>query len=125
MTASWPPSFEAFEAFATLATFSNGREPRHREFLAGVHVGVLEFELSGAGACRSPVWCRYGDGGVVICLPVTEPRDERMTELARATLEISDDGPPFERLVLEGPVRVERLEHCVVASLQPETWRRA
>ena len=82
MTASWPPSFEAFEAFATLATFSNGREPRHREFMAGVHVGVLEFELSGAGACRSPVWCRYGDGGVVICLPVTEPRDERMTELA-------------------------------------------
>lgn len=119
MTPSWPAWFEALPETSE----------RHRhEFLAGVHVGVLEFELPEEGAYRSPVWCRIEDGWVVISLAVTEPHHERITEIGWVTVEIGDDAPPFGRIVVEGPIEFvetpSHVERIVVATVRPERWRR-
>jgi hypothetical protein len=95
----------------------------HREFLAGVHVGTLQFDVAG-DECRSPVWCRCEEGVVMIALSSSAAYDE-IERVAWATLEICDDAPPFGRLVLEGPLTVERGAEVVLAGLRPQRWRRA
>ncbi len=76
------------------------------EFLAGVHIGVLNAAAGTAGRTLAvPVWYSYQPGGLLTVLTGRRSRKAAAVRAAgRFSLCVQDERPPYRYVSVEGPV---------------------
>ena len=76
------------------------------EFLAGVHIGVLNAPAGTAGRTLAvPVWYSYQPGGLLTVLTGRRSRKAAAVRAAgRFSLCVQDERPPYRYVSVEGPV---------------------
>ncbi len=90
--------------------------PAEREdFLADLHVGILAIARDGKGPLALPIWYRYGDGEVVISMSGTSAKAVLLRRHGRATLTVQNETPPYQYVMVEGPVTVAHEDFDVLA----------
>jgi len=84
-------------------------------FLAELHVGVLSISRDGKGPLALPIWYRYEDGDVIISISGTSAKAALLRRYGRASLTVQNETPPYQYVMVEGPVTVAREEVDVQA----------
>jgi nitroimidazol reductase NimA-like FMN-containing flavoprotein (pyridoxamine 5'-phosphate oxidase superfamily) len=78
---------------------------QRKEFLAGVHVGIVSIQEPGRGPLAIPIWYDYKSGGELWFLTDKGTRKERLlSENVRISLCAQDENPPYRYVTIEGPV---------------------
>ena len=118
-------------------------------FLADVHVGILAIERKSLGPLALPIWYQYEDGEVIMGMSGDSLKATLLRSAGRATLTVQTETPPYQYVMVTGPVTVEQeqrddfsmasrylgpelgrgyadnnpsTERSVVAHLTPERW---
>lgn len=118
-------------------------------FLAALHVGILSIQRDGKGPLALPIWYAYEDGQVIVHMSGESVKATLLRRHGRATMTVQNEEPPYQYVMVEGPVTVtaERAdvrplavrylgaeiggryadenppdEHSVVVRLAPERW---
>lgn len=118
-------------------------------FLAGVHVGILAIERRSLGPLALPIWYQYEDGEVIMGMSGDSLKATLLRAAGRATLTVQTETPPYQYVMVTGPVTVAdeqrddfamasrylgpelgrwyadtnpSTEHSVVARLRPAKW---
>ena len=73
-------------------------------FLADLHVGILSIARDGKGPLALPVWYRYRDGEVSISMDDGSAKAALLRRHGRATLTVQNEAPPYQYVMVEGPV---------------------
>lgn len=93
-------------------------------FLAGVHVGILAIERNDRAPLALPIWYQYEDGEVLIGMDGNSLKARLLGTAARATMTVQTETPPYQYVMVEGPVTVvaEPRDNLAMASryLGPE-----
>lgn len=102
-------------------------EAEREEFLADVHVGILAIARTDKGPLALPIWYQYEDGDVIIGMDGDSVKATLLRKAGRATLTAQTETPPYQYVMVEGPVRVlsEQRDDLSMASryLGPELGR--
>jgi PPOX class probable F420-dependent enzyme len=78
---------------------------QRKEFLAGVHVGIVSIQEPGRGPLAIPIWYDYKSGGELWFLTDKGTRKERLlSENVRISLCAQDENPPYRYVTIEGTV---------------------
>jgi len=78
---------------------------QRKEFLAGVHVGIVSIQEPGRGPLAIPIWYDYKSGGELWFLTDKGTRKERLlSENVRISLCAQDENPPYRYVTIEGSV---------------------
>ena len=86
-------------------------ESERREFLAGLHVGVLGIERSDGAPLVVPVWYSYQAGGDVEVLTSASSIKGRLaTAAGRASLCAQQEELPYKYVSVEGPLEIVDLD---------------
>lgn len=81
--------------------------PDEREaFLADLHVGVLSIQRDGKGPLAVPIWYEYEDGQVLIHMSGESAKARLLRRHGRATMTVQNETPPYQYVMVEGPVTV-------------------
>ena len=100
----------------------NMTESARQAFLADLHVGLLGVERADGPPLVVPVWYSYRPGGVVtILMSATSLKGRLLAAAGRASLCVQDESVPYKYVSVDGPVRIERLDH----DSQPEVEQMA
>ena len=75
-------------------------------FLAGTHGGVLSIAREGKGPLALPIWYLFRDGDVIISMSGTSVKADLLRKRGRATLTAQQEAPPYQDVMVEGPVTV-------------------
>ncbi|MFK8024388.1 MAG: pyridoxamine 5'-phosphate oxidase family protein [Ilumatobacter sp.] len=81
-----------------------------REFLAGVHVGILAIAHEGHGPLALPIWYSFDDGDVTISISGSSMKAKLLRAAGRATMTVQSETPPYKYVSVEGPVQLEAPE---------------
>jgi hypothetical protein len=73
-------------------------------FLTDVRVGVLAVDRPGRGPLALPIWYVVEDGLVKVSISRTSLKGRLLADVARATLTVQDEAPPYKYAAVEGPV---------------------
>jgi PPOX class probable F420-dependent enzyme len=76
-------------------------------FLAETHVGVLSIARDGKGPLALPIWYLFRDGDVIISMNGTSVKADLLRKRGRATLTAQQEAPPYQYVMVEGPVTVQ------------------
>jgi nitroimidazol reductase NimA-like FMN-containing flavoprotein (pyridoxamine 5'-phosphate oxidase superfamily) len=83
-------------------------------FLADLHVGILSVARDGKGPLSLPIWYQYIDGEVTIGIGNSSVKALLLRRHGRATLTVQNETPPYQYVMVEGPVTVEQSDRDVV-----------
>lgn len=84
-------------------------------FLAALHVGILSIERDGKGPLALPIWYQYAGGDVVISMSGASVKAVLLRRHGRASLTVQNETPPYQYVMVEGPVTVAHEDHDVAA----------
>jgi len=82
-------------------------------FLADLHVGILSIARDGKGPLSLPIWYRYADGEVTIGISDSSVKALLLRRRGRATLTVQNEAPPYQYVMVEGPVTIDRNDRDV------------
>jgi nitroimidazol reductase NimA-like FMN-containing flavoprotein (pyridoxamine 5'-phosphate oxidase superfamily) len=77
-------------------------------FLADLHVGILSIAREGKGPLSLPIWYRYTDGEVTIGISDSSVKAHLLRRHGRATLTVQNETPPYQYVMVEGPVTISK-----------------
>ena len=77
-------------------------------FLADLHVGVLSIARDGKGPLSLPIWYQYADGDVTIGISDSSVKAKLLKRRGRATLTVQNETPPYQYVMVEGPVTISK-----------------
>jgi nitroimidazol reductase NimA-like FMN-containing flavoprotein (pyridoxamine 5'-phosphate oxidase superfamily) len=83
-------------------------------FLADLHVGILSIARDGKGPLALPIWYQYRDGEVTIGISDSSIKAILLRRHGRATLTVQNETPPYQYVMVEGPVTVGKDDHSVL-----------
>ena len=75
-------------------------------FLADLHVGILSIARDGKGPLSLPIWYQFTDGEVTIGISDSSVKAKLLKRHGRATLTVQNETPPYQYVMVEGPVTV-------------------
>jgi nitroimidazol reductase NimA-like FMN-containing flavoprotein (pyridoxamine 5'-phosphate oxidase superfamily) len=82
-------------------------------FLADLHVGVLSIARDGKGPLSLPIWYQYADGEVTIGISDSSVKAKLLKRRGRATLTVQNEAPPYQYVMVEGPVTLDKNDTSV------------
>jgi len=82
-------------------------------FLADLHVGILSIARDRKGPLSLPIWYRYADGEVTIGISDSSVKALLLRRHGRATLTVQNEIPPYQYVMVEGPVTIDRNDRDV------------
>ena len=77
-------------------------------FLADLHVGILSIAREGKGPLSLPIWYQFADGEVTIGISDSSVKAILLKRHGRATLTAQNETPPYQYVMVEGPVTVSK-----------------
>lgn len=77
-------------------------------FLADLHVGILSIARDGKGPLSLPIWYQYADGEVTIGIADSSVKAKLLKRHGRATLTVQNETPPYQYVMVEGPVTIDK-----------------
>ena len=83
-------------------------------FLADLHVGILSIARDAKGPLSLPIWYQYADGEVTIGISDSSAKASLLRRRGRATLTVQNETPPYQYVMVEGPVTITRDERSVL-----------
>jgi PPOX class probable F420-dependent enzyme len=83
-------------------------------FLADLHVGILSIARDDKGPLALPIWYRYDEGDVVMSMTGTSVKAILLHRYGRASLTVQNETPPYQYVMVEGPVTVDSDEFDVL-----------
>jgi PPOX class probable F420-dependent enzyme len=83
-------------------------------FLADLHVGILSIARDGKGPLALPIWYQYDNGEVVITMSGTSVKAVLLRRHGRASLTVQNETPPYQYVMVEGPVTVAHEDHDIL-----------
>jgi len=99
-------------------------EDERAAFLTDLHVGILSIARTDKGPLALPIWYQYQDGDVIIGMDGNSAKAKLLRTAGRATMTIQTETPPYQYVMVEGPVTIarEQRDDLVMASryLGPE-----
>ena len=75
-------------------------------FLTDLHVGILSIQREGKGPLALPIWYQYLDGVVTISMGNDSVKAILLRRHGRASLTVQNEAPPYQYVMVEGPVTV-------------------
>ncbi len=83
-------------------------------FLADLHVGILSIARDGKGPLALPIWYQYRNGEVTIGISDSSVKAMLLRRHGRATLTVQNEAPPYQYVMVEGPVTVGKDDDSVL-----------
>lgn len=84
-------------------------------FLADLHVGILSVARDGKGPLSLPIWYQYAEGEVTIHISDSSVKALLLRRHGRATLTVQNESPPYQYVMVEGPVTIDSDNRDVLA----------
>ncbi len=84
-------------------------------FLADLHVGILSIARDGKGPLSLPIWYQYVDGEVSIHIGDSSVKALLLRRHGRATLTVQNETPPYQYVMVEGPVSISKDDRDVLS----------
>lgn len=84
-------------------------------FLADLHVGILSVARDGKGPLSLPIWYQYAEGEVTIHISDSSVKALLLRRHGRATLTVQNESPPYQYVMVEGPVSIDSDNRDVLA----------
>ena len=75
-------------------------------FLAAKHVGMLSIARQSKGPLALPIWYLYRGDDVILSMNGTSLKADLLRKRRRATLTAQREEPPYQYVMVEGPVTV-------------------
>ncbi len=88
-----------------------------KEFLAGVHIGVLAVGRDGEAPLAAPVWYRYDDGVVEIVTAASTRKVAHLRKSPEASMCVQREEYPPAYVTVEGTVSIEPLPDGLVTEI--------
>ena len=82
-------------------------------FLADLHVGILSIQRDDKGPLALPIWYQYDEGVVTISMSDDSVKAVLLRRHGRASLTVQNEEPPYQYVMVEGPVTVTQERHDV------------
>ena len=82
-------------------------------FLADLHVGILSIQRDDKGPLALPIWYQYDEGVVTISMSDDSVKAVLLRRNGRASLTVQNEEPPYQYVMVEGPVTVTQERYDV------------